>query len=53
MKIKKSYLIGGIIILLIIGLLFLRFVVGGDEDTWIRNAQGILVKHGNPSAIPD
>lgn len=29
---------------------FIRFVLGGDEDTWICDqAQGQWVKHGNPS----
>ncbi|MDD5012239.1 MAG: hypothetical protein PHQ66_01160 [Candidatus Nanoarchaeia archaeon] len=45
MKIKKLLIIL-ILILLVWG--FVRFVLGGDEDTWIRDAQGFLIKHGNP-----
>jgi hypothetical protein len=43
-----------VIFVLIIGVilvLFLRFVIGGDEDTWICDkSKGEWVKHGNPSA---
>jgi len=28
---------------------FLRFVIGGDEDTWIC-VEGQWLRHGNPSA---
>lgn len=45
---KKVVLIFGVIVFA--GLIF-RFVVGGDEDTWICDEQkGEWVKHGNPSA---
>ncbi|MFH1451519.1 MAG: hypothetical protein ABIF89_02865 [bacterium] len=42
---------GVLIILLIIlgGWFFIRFVLGGDEDTWICQ-NGQWVKHGNPSS---
>ncbi|MFH1311324.1 MAG: hypothetical protein ABIH65_02875 [Nanoarchaeota archaeon] len=50
---KKSYLIVGIILLLIIGWLFIRFVIGGNEDSWIKDDKGIWVKHENPSETPD
>jgi uncharacterized membrane protein YqiK len=50
---KKSNLIILVVILLIIGLFFVRFVIGGDEDTWIKDENGIYVKHGNPSTTPD
>ena len=30
-------------------ILFLRFIVGGNEDLWICNDQGQWVKHGNPN----
>ena len=53
MKTKNVYLIGGIILLLIIGWLFVRFVIGGDEDSWIKDEKGVWIKHGNPDYIPD
>lgn len=53
MKIKKSYIIIGIVLLLIvIGWIFVRFVIGGNEDNWIKDEKGIYVKHGNPSETP-
>jgi len=47
---RKSYFYaGGIIVAIAIGVvLFLRFVVGGPEDTWLCE-NGEWVKHGNPS----
>lgn len=53
MKIKKSYLIAGIVVLLLIGWIFVRFVIGGDEDSWIEDERGVYVKHGSPSETPD
>jgi hypothetical protein len=50
---KKSNWIILVIILLIVGLLFVRFVIGGDEDSWIKDENGIWIKHGNPSTTPD
>ncbi|MDO8623711.1 MAG: hypothetical protein Q7R52_05695 [archaeon] len=50
---KTSYLIILIIILLIISLFFVRFVIGGDEDSWIKDSKGVYVKHGNPAETPD
>ena len=29
------------------------FLFGGDEDDWIKNSQGVWIKHGNPSSTPD
>ncbi len=53
MKIKKSYITIGIVLLLIlIGWIFVRFVVGGSEDNWIKDEKGIYVKHGNPQETP-
>jgi len=53
MKIKKSYIIIGIVLLLIlISWIFVRFVVGGSEDNWIKDEKGIYVKHGNPKETP-
>ena len=45
MDLKK---IGFIILLIIGGLLIVRFVLGGNEDTWLCQ-NGQWVKHGNPS----
>lgn len=36
------------LLIIIIGLFALRFLFGGDEDTWICE-NGLWVKHGNPS----
>jgi len=51
-KMKKKYLIA-IIIILILGasLLLLRGLSG--EDSWIKDSNGIWIKHGNPSQTPD
>lgn len=50
---KKLYQVLIITGILIIALLFMRFVLGGDEDSWIKNEDGIWIKHGNPSNTPD
>jgi hypothetical protein len=49
----KKYMIITIIILLIIllAVIMLR-VLNSGEDNWIREPNGIYVKHGNPSSIP-
>lgn len=53
MRIKKSYFVlGGIVLLLISGFIFVRFVLGGNEDTWIKDSRGVYIKHGNPSETP-
>ena len=49
---KKIYIIIGIAVLIIAGWFFVRFVVGGGEDTWIKDSSGIWIKHGNPAEIP-
>lgn len=46
---KKLWWFLGFLVLLFLGFLFLRFVLGGPEDSWICR-QGEWVKHGNPSA---
>lgn len=46
--IKGLYILA-IIVVIAGGLLFLRFVIGGDEDTWIC-VNSEWVKHGQPSA---
>lgn len=50
---KKIYIIIGIAVLIIVGWLFVRFVMGGSEDTWIKDSSGVWIKHGNPSEIPN
>ena len=46
---KKILTIFGIIILVVIFFLSLRFIFGGPEDTWICKS-GEWIKHGMPSA---
>lgn len=53
MKIKKIYLILGIILFLLTAWIFVRFIIGGSEDNWIKDSRGVYVKHGNPSETPD
>ncbi len=50
---KKIYLILVVIGILIIGWFFVRFVIGGDEDSWIKDSRGVWIKHGYPSETPD
>jgi hypothetical protein len=50
---KKIYLILIIIGILIVGWLFVRFILGGSEDSWIKDSRGVWVKHGNPASVPD
>jgi hypothetical protein len=49
---KKIYIILIIIGILIISWLFIRFVFGGGEDSWIKDEKGVYVRHGNPSETP-
>jgi hypothetical protein len=41
-----------IIIFFLLGILFIRFFIGGSEDDWIKDARGVYVKHGMPSETP-
>lgn len=50
---KKIYLILIIIGILIVGWMFVRFIIGGSEDSWIKDSRGVWIKHGNPSETPD
>jgi len=50
---KKVYWILIVILILIAGWFFVRFVIGGSEDSWIKDERGVWIKHGNPSATPD
>ncbi len=38
-----------IVIVLLAALLAVRFLIGGDEDTWLCE-NGVWVEHGHPSA---
>jgi hypothetical protein len=49
---KKIYYILIFIVILAIGLLFVRFFIGGNEDDWIKDSRGLWIKHGNPSETP-
>ncbi len=47
---KKMQMI--IILFLLIAWAFVRFVIGGSEDDWIKDSRGVYVKHGNPAETP-
>ncbi|VVB82577.1 Uncharacterised protein [uncultured archaeon] len=51
-KIKKSFLVAGIILILIGAIFFIRFFIG-EEDSWIKDSRGVWVKHGNPAETPN
>ncbi len=38
-----------VIVFILLLLFFLRFIVGGPEDSWICDQNGTWIKHGNPS----
>lgn len=44
-------LIIGIALILLAGLFLI--LLRGDEDTWIKDKNGIWIMHGNPSLIPE
>lgn len=50
---KKSCIIFIVLAVLLVGWLFVRFILGGDEDSWIKDEKGQYVKHGAPSETPD
>ena len=53
MRKVTAWLIACIILLiLIIVLSITRFSSNGGEDTWIKDVNGVYVKHGNPLTIP-
>ncbi len=47
---KKIIIVGGVLLVLCLAIVFLRFGRGG-EDTWICDPQAGWVKHGNPSGL--
>jgi hypothetical protein len=46
---KKTSKILAIILICILGLFIVRFLFGGNEDTWICK-DNQWIKHGNPSS---
>lgn len=50
---KKTYLILIIIMILVVAWFFVRFILGGSEDSWIKDEKGMWVKHGAPAETPD
>jgi len=51
MRKNKIFILLVIIVLLSL-IFFIRFFIGGDEDTWICE-NGKIVKHGNPKGLPN
>src|SRR3989338_9936262 len=50
---KKIYKTAIIVAVLLVVWFSIRFIIGGDEDTWIKNETGGYVEHGTPSNAPD
>jgi hypothetical protein len=50
---KKRFVFIVIMVLLIIILALARLGFNGGEDSWIKDPNGIWIKHGNPSSIPE
>lgn len=50
---KKVYWILVIIGVILIAWIFVRFILGGSEDDWIKDEKGVYVKHGSPAETPD
>ena len=50
---KKIYWVLVVIVVLIVVWFCLRFIILGDEDSWIKDERGVWIKHGNPSDTPD
>lgn len=50
MKLKLRYILIVLLVLLVLvmSLFIVRFILGGNEDTWICE-QGHWIKHGSPS----
>lgn len=45
---KQIYVLIIVMIIMVAALLYLRFILGGEEDTWICK-DGTWIEHGNPS----
>lgn len=50
---KKVYWALVIIGIILITWIFVRFILGGSEDDWIKDEKGVYVKHGSPAETPD
>ncbi len=50
---RKVLLVMIAIIIFAVGLFSFRFLIGGDEDDWIKDSKGVWIKHGNPSSTPE
>lgn len=46
---KQVYVLIIVMIIMVAALLYLRFILGGDEDTWICK-DSTWIEHGNPSS---
>lgn len=47
---NKWILIVAVILVSLIVLGFVLIILRGEEDTWIKDADGNWIKHGNPSS---
>lgn len=50
---KKLHQILIIIAILAVVWVFVRFFIGGSEDSWIQDNRGVWIKHGVPYETPD
>lgn len=46
---NKTLIFGVVIIIIILAAIAVRFVAGGDEDTWLCE-DGHWIMHGNPTS---
>jgi hypothetical protein len=49
---KKWLIIVMAVVLVVLAVFFVRFIIGGNEDDWIKDSRGMWIKHGNPASIP-
>lgn len=38
--------------IVLLGIILVLILLRGNEDDWIKDSRGVLVKHGNPSKTP-
>ena len=50
---KPTYIILIIILVVVVGWMAIRFIIGGNEDTWIKDERGVWIEHGHPNFVPD
>jgi hypothetical protein len=50
---RNFFIMVVVILVLLLGILFIRFFLGGNEDSWIKDARGVWIKHGSPFKTPD